>query len=1477
MSKNINSFVYSDPSSVSGLEVEALSGKPIGAYQYSDPSSVHGVDIISEQLIIEFFGGSADVHQNTRPVNVIVRVMDTYAGLPAENPADIFEYSLEAQGEPLVWHTSATDGSINVLDPDNGIAVGHMEVVYDLVVRVTRGGAYISPGTIIKTFYIDEVAPIVTATPSSGVYPTGQTVVLSVVDSSSVIIYYTTDGSVPDGGSNQYTAPISIPALGLALNFFAQDASGNQSLVQNNVYTLDNVAPTITYSYSDILLSIGENCDLTWDVDEDCVLVVIEFGGDGIHYGTGTNIASFNNVIANNSTMTTIQSSLLPLGDSNIHIYAEDEAGNLGHETFIITYSSQIPSLTVEEVFRPSLAVGETGFIVWRSDIAGEYQVRLGGANPGEGTFVEAGTVFENEIIESFIASNILTAGADNIIKLYITTAVNNIGTASVHMTVDTSVPNITLNHYAVENPFSSPFILTATAHDDVVAGIPTNIGENNDGVTPYSFNIPAYGAMQTDLNIGLYQYSDPSILQPLNVTLVTDTTPPIITNVSSLASVIGEILITWDTNELANTNLEIGLASDLSDAVMQTVTDVGGVLNHSMNITGLNPNTIYYFLVHSSDTSANASIYSTIGSQLTLNDVIISGLSATPTATTATVAWATNISADSEVHYSENASLSSGVMTESDISLVMNHSIGITGLNPSTTYYYKVVSAVGAASDESAIFSFATSATVDTISPTITNVLASGISAGEVLITWDTDEAADTNLEIGLASDLSNAVMQTVTDVGGVLHHSMSVTGLNSDTTYYFLVHSSDMAANASAYSIIGNVLTLDTIGPIVANVSVRAYKNCSIINWDTNEPATSEVQYGFDASYGLVGNDFNTSLKTSHEVLLTGLTENVGYHFNIHSQDVGGNIVAVFDRMFATHASRDDSLAVYATTDGSIPTVNNYGHRAIGVPLNIAINTDTSVQIFASDGFGNHSPVITQGYSFDSSAPIITFDSMTPILLGRAETSVIRFKVSEDGTYEILNQHATVLASGNVATNVWIDVVVSADDMVEGINHIVIRAEDAFSHSATLQIGHIIKDTIAVNVIASPAGGHYREDVYVDLIPQNLRSGEQVTIYYTTDGSMPDLNSPSVIGQIDNIHVANTSTIRWFSVDGAGNVSPAQYANYVLDREKPTVGATPTPGLYDEVIYVTLIPSEPSTIYYTLDDSVPTETSMTYNAPLQIMQDTVVRCFAKDTAGNISPEIYAFDYRISVLHDKRFKKVIGFQDKMLLETEVNELQDNLNRRIEELTLDVVGSGCVAFGFDLSLSEFTFECFIDKGRGYIDGKFVSILRKDQSFIPNPQESGGDKNYTVILKPNEPIFKPKRPGQPGWEEGVPEITSYRLEESYVLDVVEEVPDDIPSLSLYNIFRPATASTASDCTVTKVMPNFEPLCCYQNRTTQIVSELQANLLALGLEVESYKIRNLLGLKNAFVDTFDSTSDVDMSRSVGFKYVNTRFEL
>ena len=72
--------------------------------------------------------------------------------------------------------------------------------------------------------------------------------------------------------------------------------------------------------------------------------------------------------------------------------------------------------------------------------------------------------------------------------------------------------------------------------------------------------------------------------------------------------------------------------------------------------------------------------------------------------------------------------------------------------------------------------------------------------------------------------------------------------------------------------------------------------------------------------------------------------------------------------------------------------------------------------------------------------------------------------------------------------------------------------------------------------------------------------------------------------------------------------------------DTVAPTVTAAPAPGTFTSAQSVTLVASEPATIYYTLDGTAPTTASARYGTPIAIAATKTIRYLAVDAAGNSS-----------------------------------------------------------------------------------------------------------------------------------------------------------------------------------------------------------------------------------------------------------------
>jgi len=80
------------------------------------------------------------------------------------------------------------------------------------------------------------------------------------------------------------------------------------------------------------------------------------------------------------------------------------------------------------------------------------------------------------------------------------------------------------------------------------------------------------------------------------------DNVPPVISNVTAVPA-ITSATITWDTDEVADSQVNFGLTSQYGS----TALDNASVTQHSVVVPGLLPNTTYHFRVISTDASANS------------------------------------------------------------------------------------------------------------------------------------------------------------------------------------------------------------------------------------------------------------------------------------------------------------------------------------------------------------------------------------------------------------------------------------------------------------------------------------------------------------------------------------------------------------------------------------------------------------------------------------------------------------------------------------------------------------------------------------------------------------------------------------------------------------------------------------------------------------------------------------------------------
>jgi parallel beta-helix repeat protein len=171
---------------------------------------------------------------------------------------------------------------------------------------------------------------------------------------------------------------------------------------------------------------------------------------------------------------------------------------------------------------------------------------------------------------------------------------------------------------------------------------------------------------------------------------------PPIISLVNVSSIKINSATITWRTDENSDTrvnysvNANLFFNSSICNSTMMT--------SHSATLSGLSPNTTYYFEVSSTDrfgnsaTDNNNSKYYRFTTPEVTPPVISSVLVSIIAHNSVKITWITDENSDSKVIYSSNEDLSSNFTHYKSV-LITNHSIILTDLRLRTTYYFEVSS----------------------------------------------------------------------------------------------------------------------------------------------------------------------------------------------------------------------------------------------------------------------------------------------------------------------------------------------------------------------------------------------------------------------------------------------------------------------------------------------------------------------------------------------------------------------------------------------------------------------------------------------------------------------------------------------------------------------------------------------------------------------------------------------------------------
>ncbi|PLX20573.1 hypothetical protein C0584_04995 [Candidatus Parcubacteria bacterium] len=440
-----------------------------------------------------------------------------------------------------------------------------------------------------------------------------------------------------------------------------------------------------------------------------------------------------------------------------------------------------------------------------------------------------------------------------------------------------------------------------------------------------------------------------------------TDKVAPVISDVK--VAELGDFyaLITWTTDEPANSTLFYGLSSEYSGAVTNKESILENTTSHTVLLKNLVPLATYHFSAVSIDDSGNVAnspdySFTTREEGSTEDDITpekaeeveeslskiqelaaellttgqadesdikeaIAKMTAPPlitgdgpevheiTSKSALILWATDRRANSVVSYFKTEE---GVESARQVGnfeeLVNDHQVRVTGLDSGTDYTFigkstDVLGNVGASDP----ISFTTE-----IIPFISKVSILNIKSDSVEIDWYSNTQTTSLLEYGADQNYGKDLVIDISDY--TLGHHASLGDLSPGTTYHFRVKGYTRAGDVISsddytFTTLSNP---DVLGYSIENITDKS----ATISWTTSQRTTSEVEY-INSDTSVSDTVANSELTLQHSVVLKNLNPGVKYDFLIRGSDEFGQVTESELFSFTTLVDTQAPIIEYVKTD--------------------------------------------------------------------------------------------------------------------------------------------------------------------------------------------------------------------------------------------------------------------------------------------------------------------------------------------------------------------------------------------------------------------------------------------------------------------------------------------------------------------------------------------------------------------------------
>ena len=455
----------------------------------------------------------------------------------------------------------------------------------------------------------------------------------------------------------------------------------------------------------------------------------------------------------------------------------------------------------------------------------------------------------------------------------------------------------------------------TSTSTSATVTGLTSN--------TSYIFKVAAVNSVGT----GSYSSNSASVL-------VRPTTPGVPTGLAASSTVNNQATLSWtapaDNGGVAITDYIVQYS--INNSSFTTFSD-GTSTSTSATITGLTGNTIYYFKVSAVNSIGSGSLTSSVSTTIrpTTPGIPTGLVNGTQTTSSVPLSWTApnanddNGISDYVIYYSTNGSTYS-LFSDGTSSAT---SATVTGLNSNTLYYFKV-----AASNSITTGSNSSSIQVITVPNPPTALTTSSPTTSSLALSWTAPSGSQTT-DYLVQYSINNSSWTTFND-GASTTTSTTITGLNSNTLYYFRV--ATVANPTSSYSSSGTGTT--TPG---ASTSFTTTSDAVSVSLSWTAPTGNQTITDYVIQKSTNNSTFTTfsdGTSNSTSATVTGLLSDVLYYFRVAAVNSAGTGSYEYTSETTLDPQAVDSLSVaakgfdFVDLEWDLPTL--YGATVQGYQIN-------------------------------------------------------------------------------------------------------------------------------------------------------------------------------------------------------------------------------------------------------------------------------------------------------------------------------------------------------------------------------------------------------------------------------------------------------------------------------------------------------------------------------------------------------------